>query len=32
VIQTVAARQDPAVFVLWGNYAQKKPDLGDARG
>ncbi|GAA2709804.1 MULTISPECIES: uracil-DNA glycosylase [Streptomyces] len=29
VIRAVAARQDPAVFVLWGNYAQKKLPLID---
>jgi uracil-DNA glycosylase len=29
VIRAVAARPDPAVFVLWGNYAQKKLPLID---
>ncbi|MFI0723036.1 uracil-DNA glycosylase [Streptomyces sp. NPDC021224] len=29
VIRAVAARQDPAVFVLWGNYAKKKLPLID---
>ncbi|MDT9683093.1 uracil-DNA glycosylase [Streptomyces sp. TRM76323] len=29
VISAVAARPDPAVFVLWGNYAQKKLPLID---
>lgn len=32
VIRAVAARTDPAVFVLWGNYAQKKlPLIDEAR-
>jgi uracil-DNA glycosylase len=30
VIQAVNLRPDPAVFVLWGNYAQKKGKLADA--
>ena len=30
VIRAVAERPDPAVFVLWGNYAQKKLPLIDA--
>lgn len=30
VIRAVAARPDPAVFVLWGNYAKKKLPLIDA--
>ncbi len=29
VIRAVAGRQDPAVFVLWGNYAKKKLPLID---
>ncbi len=29
VIRAVADRPDPAVFVLWGNYAQKKLPLID---
>ncbi|WP_419993043.1 uracil-DNA glycosylase [Streptomyces boninensis] len=29
VIHAVARRQDPAVFVLWGNYAKKKLGLID---
>jgi uracil-DNA glycosylase len=29
VIRAVASRPDPAVFVLWGNYAQKKLPLID---
>lgn len=29
VIRAVAERPDPAVFVLWGNYAQKKIPLID---
>lgn len=29
VIKAVAARQDPAVFVLWGGYARKKAPLID---
>jgi uracil-DNA glycosylase len=29
VIRAVAARPDPAVFVLWGNYAKKKLPLID---
>src|SRR5207302_598807 len=29
VIRAVAGRPDPAVFVLWGNYAQKKHPLID---
>jgi uracil-DNA glycosylase len=29
VIHAVAARSDPAVFVLWGNYAKKKLPLID---
>jgi uracil-DNA glycosylase len=29
VIRAVAARRDPAVFVLWGNYAKKKLPLID---
>lgn len=29
VIRSVADRPDPAVFVLWGNYAQKKLPLID---
>ncbi|MEU8846442.1 uracil-DNA glycosylase [Streptomyces sp. NPDC048564] len=29
VIRAVATRSDPAVFVLWGNYAQKKLPLID---
>ncbi|NGN69354.1 uracil-DNA glycosylase [Streptomyces sp. A7024] len=29
VIHAVAARKDPAVFVLWGNYAKKKLGLID---
>ena len=29
VIRAVAGRPDPAVFVLWGNYAQKKLPLID---
>lgn len=29
VISAVASRPDPAVFVLWGNYAQKKLRLID---
>jgi uracil-DNA glycosylase len=29
VIRAVADRTDPAVFVLWGNYAQKKLSLID---
>jgi uracil-DNA glycosylase len=29
VISAVASRPDPAVFVLWGNYAQKKLPLID---
>ncbi|MFY1675974.1 MULTISPECIES: uracil-DNA glycosylase [unclassified Streptomyces] len=29
VIRAVAERPDPAVFVLWGNYAQKKAGLID---
>lgn len=29
VIRAVAERPDPAVFVLWGNYAQKKLPLID---
>ena len=27
VIRAVAAKDDPVVFVLWGNYAQKKARL-----
>ncbi|MBW1598126.1 uracil-DNA glycosylase [Streptomyces sp. JJ38] len=30
VISAVAAREEPAVFVLWGNYARKKSRLIDA--
>ncbi len=30
VIRAVSARQDPAVFVLWGGYAKKKAPLIDA--
>jgi uracil-DNA glycosylase len=29
VIRAVSAREDPAVFVLWGNYAKKKLPLID---
>lgn len=29
VIKTVAARPEPAIFVLWGNYAKKKLPLID---
>jgi uracil-DNA glycosylase len=31
VIRALDARDDPVVFVLWGNYAQKKGRLIDAR-
>ncbi len=31
VIRAASARTDPVVFVLWGNYAQKKEKLIDAK-
>nr|AYM52969.1 uracil-DNA glycosylase [Jahnella sp. MSr9139] len=31
VIRKLSARKDPAVFVLWGGFAQKKEKLIDAR-
>jgi len=30
VIDTIAAREQPAVFVLWGNHARKKKDRIDS--
>jgi uracil-DNA glycosylase len=30
IIRTLAAKDEPAVFVLWGNYAQKKRALIDS--